>query len=197
MLCSPIYSWGRAQLTPPPPPPPVQAVTAGVIAAIADLLAQRISRRRHLNWRRTLSIALYGLVWGGPSNHYWQLFLERAVPRRRGGDALRPVKKMLLDQTTYGPLSNVLFMLWVALVVEGRSWSATRTKVAADYPGVQLQGWRLWPASTLASQALVPLKLRVLWNNGVALVWSTYLITRARTAGSAHRLPLVKHAHAQ
>ena len=107
---------------------------------MADLIAQRISRRSQLNWRRTLAIALYGLVWGGPSNHFWQLFLEKAVPRRRGGDALRPVKKVLLDQSTYGPINNILFMCYLAMVVEGRSWPATRGQVAAQYPNVQLKG---------------------------------------------------------
>jgi peroxisomal membrane protein 2 len=134
-------------------------------------------------------VALYGLVWGGPSNHYWQLFLERAVPRRRG-DALRPLKKVALEQLTWGPLNNALLMLYLAKAVEGRSWAATWRATAANFGGVQRSGWRLWPAASLVNQTFVPLELRVLWMNAVALVWSTFLISRARPSGGLPpRLP--------
>ena len=50
------------------------------------------------------------------------------------------MKKVLLDQSTYGPINNILFMCYLAMVVEGRSWPATRGQVAAQYPNVQLKG---------------------------------------------------------
>ena len=170
-----------------------KALTAALLAGLADVIAQRlVSSRSALNWRRTLSIALYGLLWGGPSNHYWQQVLERIFPKR--GDPLRAVKKVALDQLTYGPLNNILFMTYIAAVVEGRSWAATRAKVRADYPAVQIKGWRLWPAAQFLNQTFVPLEMRVLWTNGVALVWSTFLITRARTASRVpwSALPVAK-----
>lgn len=167
-----------------------KALTAAFLAGLADVIAQRLSSRARLNWRRTLSIALYGLIWGGPSNHYWQMALERIFPNRK--DQLRPVKKVTLDQLTYGPLNNILFMTYISMVVEGRSWTATRTKVRNEYPGVQSKGWRLWPVAQFVNQSFVPLEFRVLWTNCVALLWSTFLITRAKTAGQTTRLPVLK-----
>ena len=176
----------------------MQAVTAAILAAAADILAQRISSRARLNWRRTLSIALYGLVWGGPSNHYWQIFLEKLFTRKN--DPLRPIKKVLFDQTTYGPLCNILFMLYISMVVEGRKFSTTRSKIMRDYPSVQVNGWRLWPVAQLINQSFLPLDLRVLFGNAVALVWTTFMITRAKTAGALGKsssAPLLKlHAKA-
>lgn len=170
-------------------------MTAALLAAAADIISQRLaSRRARLNWRRTLSIALYGAVWVGPSNHFWQLFLERLFPRH--DDPLRPAKKVAVDQLTYGPLNNVLFMTYISMVVEGRSVKATRAKLTADYRGVQVNGWRLWPLAQLVNHSFVPLDLRVLWSNCVSLLWTTFMIMRSRAAAGARgariALPLLK-----
>ncbi len=164
-----------------------------MIAIASDLIAQRLgsppvgSARSsyRLNWRRSLSIALYGLIWTGPSNHFWQLLLERLFPNRN--DPLRPAKKVVFDQLTYGPLNNIMFMTYIAMVIEGRSWKATKSKIRTDYPNVQVNGWRLWLPAGFIAQRFLPLQLRVLWSNMVALLWTTFMITRAKTAG---RIPV-------
>ena len=51
-------------------------------------MAQRLTTSAPINWRRTLTIALYGLVWSGPSNHFWQHTLERIFPPSKS-DGLR------------------------------------------------------------------------------------------------------------
>jgi hypothetical protein len=47
----------------------MQAVTAGLIAALSDIIAQKLSPGKvggpAINWRRTLAIALYGMTWTG------------------------------------------------------------------------------------------------------------------------------------
>lgn len=58
-------------------------------------------------------------------------------------------------------------------------------RVVRDYPSVQLQGWRLWPAAGLLNYRFVPLEYRVLFINLVALCWSTFLNVRARSSGKA------------
>lgn len=181
----------------PSPDPPTQAITAALLAALADILVQQsvrssTQRRVLMNWRRTLSIALYGLLWTGPSNHYWQLLLEHLFPDRT--DPFRPAKKVTLDQLTYGPLNNIMFMSYISMVVENKSARATRSKLRADYPSVQLAGWRLWPLAQFLNQSFVPLDLRVLFSNVVSLLWTTFMIRRANTAPKGlanplHRLP--------
>ena len=147
-----------------------KALTSATLAACSDMLAQRLSSPAPLNWRRTATVALFGLLWSGPANHYWQAVLERIFPpgkgdamRRwgvcggegRGGAAHGPphtrmhaptpprthathsVKKVALDQLTFGPLNNICVMLFFAVVVEGRSLRYARGKIARDYPTVQ------------------------------------------------------------
>ena len=42
----------------------------------------------------------------------------------------------------------------------------------------------MWPLASYLNQEFVPLKLRVLWLNVVALGWTTFLITQGRTLGA-------------
>ena len=51
-----------------------------------------------------------------------------------------------------------------------------RHKLAADYPAVQLAGWRLWPAAAMFNYKFVPLNLRVLFLNMVALGWCAHAV---------------------
>lgn len=62
-------------------------------------------------------LQVFGLVWSGPANHYWQAFLERVFRGKR--DAATLCKKVLLDQLSYGPLNNALLMIYIAFIVEG------------------------------------------------------------------------------
>ena len=46
----------------------------------------------------------------------------------------------------------------------------------------------MWPIASFVGQQWVPLKLRVLWLNLVALGWSTFVIVQGRTLGSGGSL---------
>ena len=63
----------------------MQAITAGVLAGLSDVLAQWLGGGApgQLNYRRTAAVALWGLVWAGPSSHCWQAALERLFPNKR------------------------------------------------------------------------------------------------------------------
>ncbi|PSC69130.1 Peroxisomal membrane PMP22 isoform A [Micractinium conductrix] len=169
-----------------------KSVTAGTMAGLSDLLAQRLtaSAGSTFNWRRTLAIALYGGLWAGPASHYWQAFLEKLFPNKK--DPLRSLKKVAVDQLTFGPFVNALFMSYMSAVVEGRSLAATRAKVSHEFTAVQARSWRVWPLASFVSQQYVPLQLRVLWLNCVAFLWSTFLILRS--SGVASRPALLAAA---
>lgn len=48
-----------------------KALTSAFIAALADVIAQRILTGGYKSPKRTLACALWGLIWNGPSAHYW------------------------------------------------------------------------------------------------------------------------------
>lgn len=59
----------------------------------------------------------------------------------------------------------------LSLVVEGRSAQHTQQRLKRDYPGIQWNGWKLWPLAAFINYTYVPLKLRVLFVNVVAFCW--------------------------
>ncbi|CAL5219508.1 g1351 [Coccomyxa viridis] len=178
-------AWGRYLKQLEKTPLETKALTSATLAGLSDIVAQRIVSRGALNWRRTAAIALYGLVWSGPSLHYWQQLQERIFKGKR--DPVSLVKRVLLDQLTFGPFCNALFMSYIAMVVEGRSWDFTKAKLYTDFSGVQKNGWRLWPLASWITYQYIPLRLRVLFVNVVAFFWSTFLNYSSRTALTSWR----------
>lgn len=70
-------------------PAAMQAITAAVLAGVSDLVAQKLAARKApVNWRRTAAMVAFGGVWSGPSNHFWQIFVERVFRGQSGGSLL-------------------------------------------------------------------------------------------------------------
>jgi peroxisomal membrane protein 2 len=190
-------AWRRYQAQLRARPLATKAITAAAIAALSDAAAQWIAassssargsggkKRPSYDPARTLKMALLGLVWSGPSAHYWQDFLQRAVPQPGAGAsperaAAALLKKVALDQFTYGPACNLVFMAYTTLVVAGAGLGELGVKVRRDFAAVQRNGWRVWPLCSAISYRFVPLEYRVLFANVVALGWTTYLNLNAR-----------------
>ncbi|KAL6764900.1 hypothetical protein V8C86DRAFT_2465382 [Haematococcus lacustris] len=160
-----------------------KALTSAMIASISDIVAQRIISGGYRNWRRTLAMAIYGFLWNGPSAHFWQMFMESMFQGSTG--LLTVLKKVIIDQTSYGPLCNLMFMSYATVVLEGKTLSFLRNKVQVEYPKVQLNGWKVWPLAALINYAFVPIHLRVLFVNLVALCWAIFLLLRAKAIATS------------
>lgn len=180
-------AWQRYLLQLNKHPLRTKALTSAFIAGLSDVAAQGIINGRHTSWRRTLALACYGLIWNGPSAHYWQRFLE--VLFKGKSDIGTVLRKVLVDQSTYGPLCNILFMSFATLVLEGRTLAYLKDKIRRDYVLVQLNGWKLWPLAALINYKFVPLQFRVLFVNVVALCWSIFLLVKARSTIKAAAPP--------
>ncbi|GIL73673.1 hypothetical protein Vretifemale_3805, partial [Volvox reticuliferus] len=157
-----------------------KCVTSACVAALSDVVAQLIISGSYKSVKRTLAVACFGAIYTGPSAHYWQKFMERLFSGKK--DLTTVLQKVLVDQLTYGPVCNVLFMSFATLVLEGKPFSFLLQKIAKDYPGVQLNGWRLWPLAALINYRFVPLQFRVLFINVVAFIWTTFLLLRSKRA---------------
>jgi len=128
---------------------------------------------------RSAKMFAFGLLFAGPSAHYWNLWIEE-VFKGAPASALTAVKKVFLDQVTYGPLCNFAAMAFIGLLVEGqpiRQWQRT---LKQTFVTTQIKGWKVWPLATLINYKLIPVDLRPLFMNLVALFWTTLLVTSAR-----------------
>ncbi|KAG2446540.1 hypothetical protein HYH02_008527 [Chlamydomonas schloesseri] len=157
-----------------------KCITSACVAGLSDVIAQFITQGSYKNWKRTLAVAAFGAAYTGPSAHFWQKFMEWLFSGKV--DIGTVLLKVVVDQLSYGPVCNVLFMAFATLVLEGRSLVELRSKIRKDYPSVQLYGWRLWPLAALINYRFVPLQFRVLFINLVALCWTTFLLLRAKRA---------------
>jgi hypothetical protein len=112
---------------------------------------------------------------------------QRAVERLFAGapaTAATALRKVLLDQLSYGPATNAAFITFFALAVAPAAGATSPPSLAArlraDLPRVQLLAWRFWPAVAALNYAYVPPPLRPLAANVAGLVWSTFLAVSAR-----------------
>ena len=175
-----------------------KALTAAAVQGGSDVLAQLLTRRgpgAALDLRKALKMAAFGLLWGGPSIHYWQRFMEEVAFRGARPGFGTVLVKTVLDQATYGPVQNLAFMSFIALAVEGKSLAALRRRVHENFWRVQLNGWKVWPLAALINYRYVPVPFRAAFANLVALGWSMFLITRTSSGpGPPSRLPAPKAA---
>ncbi|KAK9844229.1 hypothetical protein WJX84_010505 [Apatococcus fuscideae] len=154
-----------------------KALTSASLSALSDILAQLLTTRR-VYWRRTVAFALYGGLWSGPANHYWQNFLQRLFKGR--SDPTAVVQKVILENLTISPFHNALMMSFISLIIEGRSVRATKEKLRRDFPPLIINAWRVWPLASLINYRYVPLHLRVPFVSVLALCWSTFLIVSSK-----------------
>ena len=175
-----------------------KSVTASMITAASNFVSQFVTfrrkasesktratsdgtskeRQKHYNKRDIVKYLLFGLLWVGPSSHFWQNALERLVPRRRGETkASWALRKMLCDQICYGPVGNAVFLGFIGRVIQGLSFGGTVRKVQREFVGTQVSGWCVWPFASVVNQYFVPIELRVGFLNFVAFFWSLYLMT--------------------
>ncbi|CAI5524065.1 unnamed protein product [Closterium sp. Naga37s-1] len=155
-----------------------KALTSASLAAVSDLMAQRLASRKPVELRRTILMWLFGLLYMGPSAHMVHRALDAIFAAKR--DTKTALKKVVVEQLTYGPCCNVVAIMWIAYVVERRSWMASKRRLFAAYPGIQINGWKVWPLVALINYKFIPFNLRVLFSNVIAIFWSTFLILKAR-----------------
>lgn len=181
-----VLAWARYQDQLKGHPMRTKALTACTLAGLSDLIAQNITRAP-LNRRRSLAVALYGLLWSGPAGHCWQNLVQQLFKGKNDSNAI--ALKVMLDNLIFSPVMNLFFMTYMAAVVEGQSWSTSRSCIQVAFPAVQAQAWKLWPIVSFINYTYVPLRLRVLLINIVALFWSTFLNLNVRSAATNKTAP--------
>ncbi|GMP77539.1 hypothetical protein CsSME_00033789 [Camellia sinensis var. sinensis] len=159
-----------------------KAITSGVLIGSSDIIAQKITGVKKLQFRRVLLLMLYGLLYSGPFGHFFHRLMDMIFRGKRGNKTV--AKKVLLEQLTSSPWNNILFMMYYGLVVEGRPWGSVKSKVGKDYPSVQLTAWKFWPVVGWINYQYMPLQFRVLFHSFVASCWAVFLNLRARSVAA-------------
>ncbi|KAK2644528.1 hypothetical protein Ddye_019723 [Dipteronia dyeriana] len=116
-----------------------KAITAGVLSAISDIVAQKLSGIQKLQLRRLLLKVLFGVAYLGPFGHFLHIILDKIFKGKK--DTKTVAKKVVLENLTSSPWNNLFFMVYYGMVIEGRPWMQVKTKIKKDYPSVQYTAW--------------------------------------------------------
>uniref|UniRef100_A0A1I8HJK6 Mitochondrial inner membrane protein Mpv17 n=1 Tax=Macrostomum lignano TaxID=282301 RepID=A0A1I8HJK6_9PLAT len=161
------------------------AVSTGVLMGAGDLLAQSVEASQQaakakgtegVNWRRTARLFTLGCCLYGPWLNQWYKFLAT----RFQGQRLALVKMVSADQLVMAPCVIGSYLTVVTYLN-----TADATKVSQQlrlFPEVLLNNYKVWPAVQTVNFLFVPVHLRLILANCVALLWNTYMSWMAHQA---------------
>ncbi|CAN1811245.1 Peroxisomal membrane protein PMP22, partial [Linum perenne] len=156
-----------------------KAITAAVLSAVSDIVAQKLSGIQKLQLKRLLLKVIFGFAYLGPFGHFLHIVLDKIFKGKK--DTKTVAKKVAVEQLTSSPWNNLMFMIYYGLVVEGRPWMHVKSKIKQDYPKVQITSWTFWPVVGWINHQYVPLQFRVVFHSVVACFWGIFLNLRAKS----------------
>lgn len=177
----------------------VKMVQSLVIAAVGDILAQKLTmsssssspsssspsssssspqneeatvpHANALDWRRTGALSAYAFVWSGPFAHFWFNAAEKLVTSKGWSGV---VKKVFLDQFVIGPPCTLLFFVAVG-ALEGHGRAKIEDNVQKNLLRTQLACWSVWPAIHMVTFSVIPVPLRPLFSGAMSVLWSGFV----------------------
>ena len=207
-----FFLWYMAQLT--ANPIATKSVTAGVIGAVGDYMAQGLDRllesksaksnvERSFEFRydarRGLSCLLYGLLISGPLMHLAYDLFETILPVSTGaagaGSGLAAISHVLADSIFLDSLFVATTFI-VTGVMEGYNRRQIGSQLKSDYLPTLKASWvtslGLLPIEFLCFRYL-PVSLRVMAVNFIDVIWDTvisFMAHRSRGGHSLHEVEL-------
>jgi len=150
----------------------VGSLTAGTLFGLGDCIAQKaIEKNDGYDVARTARL----VVWG--SAIFAPLVTRELRLLSRIEFASKPATiaaRVAADQLLFTPAVLAGFFTYSALA-EGGSTTDVRKKLSDKYQPTLLKNWQLWMPTQIVNFSLVPIQLRTLVINAVALGWNTYL----------------------
>ncbi|CAN0409204.1 unnamed protein product [Pylaiella littoralis] len=167
-----------------------KSLSTGVISSTSNLIEQTLSTAAFslADWA---AFTLVGAVFIASSLHYWYLFLERvanskAVTSRVRSKWGRVLVQIAVDQSVGASFINsgyfALHTIFLALLTGTvfplpELGSSIWEKVSSRYVTMIISNAKLWPWVSFFNFSFVPMNLRVLVTNCVAVFWD-YLMSK-------------------
>jgi len=161
-----------------------------VKTAFSDCLVQtQVEKREHIDWRRNLTFASFGLVYlGGVQYAIYVPLFSRLFPnaakfaaaplREKMRDPVgcrNLISQVILDQFVHHPFLYFPAFYCLKEVVNGGAVSQGLVKYSNNYQEDLVALWKLWVPSTIINFAFMPMHLRIPWVATTSLVWTCIL----------------------
>ncbi|KAG5176600.1 hypothetical protein JKP88DRAFT_159084 [Tribonema minus] len=156
-----------------------KSITAAVLFSGADLCAQQLERSKaeepkDLEFARSARFFALGLFAQAPWNHYFYMYLDKALPPTEEVFTSTTAIKLALDQGVQAPIFTVIIFAFLGLL-EGKSLAEVKQKLNESYGSTMIANWKLWIPASFVNLAFCPPPLRVLFTNVVFFCWSIFL----------------------
>ncbi|KAL1812040.1 hypothetical protein ACET3Z_022105 [Daucus carota] len=150
-----------------------KAVTSGIIYTAADFSSQMISPQttKPYDLVRTLRMASIGLIFVGPSMHFWFNTVSKVLPKR---DIATTLIKIVMGQTIFGPAMTSGFFS-VNAGLQGESGPEIIARLKRDLVPTMISGVMYWPFCDFVTFKFIPVHLQPLVSNSFAYLWTVYL----------------------
>lgn len=149
----------------------LNTASSGLLMWLGDLVQQGLEKPpAGLDWPRSIRMMLVGVM-EGPLHHIYYTRLDRVLP---GNDMRTVLVKIVLDQVIASPMFIATFFYGNG-ILEGRTLSETTTELRRDLWTVYMADWIVWPPTQFLNFYLVPGQYRVLYINGVTMMYNVFL----------------------
>ena len=168
-----------------------KSVSAGLVTAIGDILAQLIESKVTgvsfvLNFQRVWAFTIASTIFVGPFVHWiYELLwlIGRRLEKMGISKTWRTIAQVLFDQTvgvwTFFPSYFYVHAIIEALVKNKLpDFAHVQNKISKELVSVIISNYKLWPVVNYINFTYVPENLRVLVSNIVSILWNAYLCTR-------------------
>merc|ERR1712161_31413 len=137
-----------------------------------DLLVQIfVMAGSALDYKRLATLSAFGMLWHGPTGHYFYNWLDGKIP---GTDAKSVFTKVAIDQIFWCPLFMTVFFTYLGLV-NGDSFATIGSKIKNDLLTACQGSWKIWPIVHAVNFRFISTKHRLVFINGVQIAFNMFL----------------------
>lgn len=139
---------------------------------LGDILAQKgVEGKQDWDIMRTVRMGSFGLLWHGPSGHYFYGALDKMMP----GTAMSTVAtKVGIDQVLWNPIFACVFFSYLNFT-EGKSVADLQAKISSDLQTAVMGSWAYWVPAHFVNFRFIPSSQRLLYINCMQIVYNIFL----------------------
>jgi hypothetical protein len=148
-----------------------KCLTSCAIFSTSEVISQVIlpEKSGKFNYGRVVKMGLFGLCFHGLFFHHYFKFLEKLFHGKHSF-----IKKLVFDQVFCAPFINFVIITY-SKMYDGETFQNVIDFLKKEFTQILLANYYLWPAAQALNFKVIPINLRVLFNNMVGLLWVTIL----------------------
>jgi len=152
-------------------PVKTKCITSGIIFVLSQAISQLLQSNCITSKTKVRDFGIWGTLMPIAA-HHWQNAMVVYGPSSN-------FAKLPIDHLLYRIPIMLAFSLYCKLM-EGVSVREAWKFTVKTNPSIQIAALKLWPLANLINFTVMPLPLRVLWQNVVLFFWAIFLATRLR-----------------